>query len=193
MTRMGITAVTMGLTCAGCGPQLDADPAWALDWASVTPTAQGLEGYHVWEFFVDGWQKKHDEDYYKCSLWQEVTATEVDPPQGCSGCEAAYELTFSIMESDCPREWSSDQDWYGTVLTGIGVVPDDLYEDAPYGGFALGWYLGFEGEEYDGGREVLPHGYAYAEVLEQDGAPSGHGWIEGETYILWPAYVWELE
>ncbi|MFH1466666.1 MAG: hypothetical protein ABIO70_19935 [Pseudomonadota bacterium] len=176
------------LTACGPAPDLDAAPSWALNWASVTPTESGIEGYQVWQFFVDGWEAQHSDDYYKCKLTQDLTGhVTACPLTGVPTCYAAYEVELAVYENECAEALARDESYDGPPWMAIGAPAPELAADAPeYGDFVLGWYIGYP----DGTR--LAHGYAYARRLEDGEEPAGVGWLNDEEYILWPAYVWEL-
>ncbi len=183
----------LSLLLVGCNsqPADDAEIAWALNWAEVTPTADGIEGFQVWELFLDGWEKKHDGDFFSCRVLQELSGTTTDcPATGVPTCYAAYDIeltvTFDDPAIDCPEALSNDAGWDGPPWLAIGALPAELASDSPHEDYVLGWYIGYE----DGTR--LPHGYAYAETLDEGGEPAGIGWLEDVPYILWPGYVWEL-
>ncbi len=176
-----------------CGPQPDTDaaPAWALNWAEVTPGQAGLEGFQVWELFVDGWEKSHDDDFFKCRVLQELSGSVTECPQtGVPTCYAAYDIELAITYDDptidCSEVLSNDPGWDGPPWFAIGDLPAEIAGDAPYDENVLGWYIG-----YDDGTQ-LAHGYAYPAVLDEGGEPPGIGWVNDQAYILWPAYVWEL-
>jgi hypothetical protein len=183
--------------CTACAtrPDLSAAPRWAINWAEVTPSASGLEGYQVWEFFVDGWEKEHDESFFKCYIARRLEGEVVRTPEGCEGCTSAYELEFlpyvgagrdASEGVSCNAELQDDARFEGPLSYGVGLLPDDLGGEAPFPGKTSGWYIGWDG------RTVEPFGYAYAKALEEGAQPSGPGWVNGETYVLWPAYAWDL-
>jgi hypothetical protein len=176
-----------------CGPKpdLESAPSWALNWAEVTPTESGIEGFQVWELFVDGWEKKHDQDFFKCRVLQEIDGSLTTCPQaGVPTCYAAYEIelevTYDDPSIDCSEGLSSDPGWDGPPWMAIGALPPELEGDAPHDEYVLGWYIGYE----DGTQ--LAHGYAYPLSLDDGVEPPGIGWINDMEWVLWPAYVWEL-
>ena len=179
------------LVACGPKPDLEAEPAWALNWAEVTPDESGLEGFQVWELFVEGWEKKHDQDFFKCRVLQELSGSVTACPEtGVPTCYAAYEIELTVAYDDpgidCAEGLSNDPGWDGPPWMAIGALPADLEADAPYDENVLGWYIGYQ----DGTR--LAHGYAYAGILDEGGEPAGIGWLNDVSYILWPGYVWEL-
>jgi len=179
------------LAACGAKPDLDSEPTWALNWAQVTPTANGIEGFQVWELFVDGWDNEHDGDFFKCRVLQELSGTVTAcPDAGVPTCYAAYDIeltvTFDDPTIDCPEALSNEQGWDGPPWLAIGALPGELEPDSPHEDYVLGWYIGYE----DGTK--LPHGYAYAETLDDGDEPAGIGWLRDVPYILWPGYVWEL-
>lgn len=174
----------------GCkpAPDLDASPTWAIDWASVTPTDGGLTGYQVWEFFVDGWEYKHEEDYYKCQIVQDLVGRGMACPGSVIGCVAGYELdtTVNREQTTCDATLTTNTTYSGPTRMAIGDLPSEIEADAPYDNWTLGWYVTFDDPS------LASHGYAYAQDLESGQRPETQGWVANETYILWPAYAWEL-
>jgi len=187
---------TLFLAACNPSPDLDAAPRWALVWAEVTPSNEGFQeredgaytNFVVWEFYADGWEKKHDPEYYKCKVVHDVVATPWDCPLSAPGCVSAYTLDATLNEesTDCEASIQADPSYAGPARIAIGDLPEDIAGSAPYNEWTLGWYLAFDT------AEVSAHGYAYDKVLEADGRPAGQGWVPGSTYVLWPAYVWEL-
>ncbi len=176
-----------------CGPKpdLDSDPAWALNWAEVVPAESGLEGYQVWQLFVEGWDDNHADEFFKCSVIQDLGGSVSSCPQtGVPTCYATYEITLDLSADQgveaCSDGVNNDGGWDGPPWMALGALPTDLEADAPYDEYVLGWYIGYDENTW------LAHGYAYPKILEEGGAPAGLGWLNDETYILWPAYVWEL-
>lgn len=168
----------------GCA-EPEGDPIWAMNWATITPAEDNTaSGVQIWQLYQEGWEKRYKEDYYVCSIAQELEATKIDCPEtGIPGCVAFYSLTLEIFESDCAEKYTIDPGFNGPLKAGIGLLPDDLKKDAPYDQDVLGWFI------FD--QEILEHGYAYAEALDQGTQPPP-GWVPGERYIWWPAYAWKL-
>lgn len=190
-----ILPLTLLASCTS-EPDLADAPRWAINWAEVTPAQSGLEGFQVWELFVDGWEKSHDPAYFKCYIVRSLDGEVTSPPRDCTGCNWAYSLEFeqyneaagSATEgTPCDATLQADERFLGPLSYGIGQLPSDLQEDEPYPGRTTGWYIGWDGQSADA------FGYAYAKALESGGTPKGPGWLNGETYILWPAYAWDLE
>jgi hypothetical protein len=175
----------------GCkvGLDLSTDPTWAINWAEVLPSETGLEdsSYHVWEFFVEGWEKKHKEEYFKCSVGQHIIAEPIACPEGAEGCVAAHQWILDPWQSDCDDTITLDPSFSGPIQVAVGLLPEDLESDDPYPGWSMGWYLGI------GGEPVQPFGYVYDKLLEDGGTPPSIGWLPGQTYILWPAWAWDLQ
>lgn len=182
----------------GCkpAPDLEAAPRWGLVWAEVTPGNTGFESradgqytnFLVWEFYADGWERKHEDSYYKCEVVQDIQGTPLACPGSAPGCVAAYTLEATLNDpyTTCDPGLAADPSYAGPARIAIGEVPADLQEEAPYGDWTMGWYVAFDTPE------VEAHGYAYAKVLESNTPPLAKGWLPGETFVLWPAYVWEL-
>lgn len=164
----------------------DTTPAWAMNEASVVPSASGVEGVQVWTLYSQRWERKLDDRYRICTVLQDLRGTVVASYEGCEHCTAMYELTLDELENDCPEGTLDDLVLDGMVAIGIGDVPADIAEDDPYPGSSLGWFISFNHESAEG------HGFAYDEVLETGGAADGARWRSGQTYALSPAYAWEL-
>jgi hypothetical protein len=198
-------AALIALLAGGCGgPDLDADPSWAINWAQVTPTASGLEGYQMWELFVDGWEKDHDQAYFKCWIARSLDGRVVASPEGCPGCMAAYKLDFTDYiagdaagggpsTAPCDATLQADPRFAGPPQYAVGALSETIAADAPYENETLGWYVGWDQ------TGVESFGYAYAAGLECtdaatcDYAVLGPGWVSDQTYVFWPAYAWELD
>lgn len=161
--------------------------AWAVNYATVTPTDQGLSGVHMWVFYGEGWGDDRDPDWHVCSLMQQLEATPSDTAlEGCVSCAQTYRVTLTEQEHDCDPFEVEDPGLTALPWMAIGSMPTELASDDPYPGKALGWYLGFDGET------AVPHGYAYAEDLDHGRALQQPGWAAGQVYSLWPAYAWDM-
>lgn len=169
----------------GCAPDPGGDVVWAVNYATVTVDAFGIEGQHVWAFYSDGWERSHDEAYHACSMLQTLTGDAIDPIDGCTDCEATYTVETVDLESDCPGTVGAEPAFGGVAAIGIGSVAGDLADDDPHPGDSLGWYLSFDGVAAES------HGWAYADDLDY-GRDVDDGWVNGQTYTLWPAYAWDL-
>lgn len=176
--------LVLGLACGGGSS--DTTPAWAMNEASVVPSASGVEGVQVWTLYSKRWERRLDDRYRICTLLQDLRGTVVASYEGCQGCTAMYELTLEELENDCPEGVLDGLVLDGMVAMGVGDVPEDIAGDDPFPGSSLGWFVSFNGESADG------HGFAYAEELETGGAADPGRWRSGDSYILSPAYAWEL-
>ncbi len=179
----------LSLLLMACNPKPGGDVAWATNYATVTPSAFGLEGVHVWSFYSEGWDADHDPAYHLCSLLQRLEGEESDLSlEGCSDCESVYELRLDELEHDCEGDLEDRIDepaYEGITAFALGPVPADLSEDDPYPGSSLGWYLSYDDEI------ALPQGWAWAEGLEYEREVE-EGWTTDQSYTLWPAYAWDL-
>ncbi|MDP2312469.1 MAG: hypothetical protein Q8P41_06150 [Pseudomonadota bacterium] len=171
------------LLAVGCASDA---PAWAVHHASIIPTETGLGGTQTWEFFTPAWARSGSEDAFLCGRGQLVTGTVVSALPGCDGCQAAYTLEISELESDCAAPLDTDTAYATPRAMGIGDVPEALADLDPYPGRSLGWYLSVDGVEME------PYGFVYQEALDWAGDLGAPGWITGQTYTLWPAYAWDL-
>ena len=184
MPRLLPLAILPLVALFGC-KNTDGPVAWALDYATVTPQGGSLDGVHVWEFFSEGWEKKQDAEYYQCAVVQAVTGSSASIPDGCERCTAYYSIALAEESTDCDGSLTSDPALIGLRGFGIGRVDEDFQADDPYPDDSLGWFISFDGISAEF------HGFAFPEAVERDGdfLP---GWIDGQTYTLWPAYAWSL-
>lgn len=175
------------LLSLACGKgSSDTTPAWALNEASVVPSASGVEGVQVWTLYSERWERRLDDRYHICTVLQDLRGTVVASYDGCVRCTAMYELTLEELENDCPEGALDGLVLDGMVALGIGEIPADLEADDPYPGASLGWFISFDGESAEA------HGFAYSEALDQGGVGEEGRWRSGETYTLSPAYAWNL-
>lgn len=163
------------------------DVTWAVHHASVIPTATGLGGTQTWEFFTEAWAKDHAAETFRCARAQLLAAEATGALTGCDGCLVTYAVTASELDTTCGEPQASDVAYANPITTfAIGDVPDELASDDPYPGRSLGWYVSLDGET------LTPYGWAYEEALDWEGRVGGAGWVNGQTYTLWPAFAWDL-
>ncbi|MCB9777792.1 MAG: hypothetical protein H6742_04450 [Alphaproteobacteria bacterium] len=153
---------------------------------TVDVSAEGIEGYQVWELYEKRWQKSQDEKHHVCAVVQQVEGELVSDLDGCLACDAAYRITLTPLESDCDPAVADDPGLAGMTHYAFGEVDQDHAGSDPYPGRSVGWYVGWDGES----AELM--GFAFDEELEHvDGQPQS-GWGPGARYVLDPAYAWEL-
>lgn len=177
----------MLLLLLACAPQLDGPPSWALNYASVEPTASGFQGLQVWNLYAEGWEKDQSDDYFQCRVIQEVSGQVVAPLEGCEGCVASYGVELlTSEEEDCPEGITDGLVLDGVVSFAVGTLAPQEQAETDYPDHTMAWYLSFDGTQAE------LHGHAWPQALEQgdDTAPSG--WVAGEVYTLWPTFAWSL-
>ena len=164
-----------------CGGQGDA-AFWGFQHASVTVEGDRISGYQIWEIFTERWQRKQKDKHHVCSVVQTLKGVQGDVElQGCLGCEATYDLELTFLESDCEASLHERADLAGMTQLGIGMLSDDLEEESPHPGVALGWFQSWDGQSAEA------NGYAW-----QEPEPTAPVWQEG-TFTLWPAVAWQLD
>lgn len=174
----------VGLTaCAGD----DGSPAWAFDPLWLEPTADGgVYGFQTWEVFSERWTKQFDERYYLCSVVVELSGSPIQVEGDCSGCELAWSVTPSLLETDCGDAIAADPGFLSLSRVGLGEVGADLIEGDPYPTRSAGGYA-----DYGDGVWVA-HGWAYPEALDTRGSVVDSDWNEEQPFTFWPAWVWDL-
>ena len=179
--------MTLFLFLFACsGDPDDGSPAWALNTATVTAAEDGLSGAHTWTFYSSSWESSQSDDDRVCEIVQELTGSVVAPMEGCQGCAATYAIDLVEVVSDCSDGLSADPGLEALLGFAFGPVPSEVAEDDPHPDVSAGWYLTLDNEVMEG------HGFAYPSALARDEEVSFSGWIAGETYILEPAYAWQL-
>lgn len=179
-----VPALLGALLIGGCK---SGEPAWAVHHLSVTPERGGaISGTQTWEFFNKKWAKNRAERSYLCARAQTVAGEESEELPGCTDCEAAYLLIVTDLESDCEDSVGTDPGFDSSLPVAFGAVPEEFSDLDPWPGRSLGWYLSEDGVSYQ------PWGFAYVEGLDFGGDRGLPGWIEGQTYTLWPAVALEL-
>jgi hypothetical protein len=181
LSRFSLTALLA--TTVGCAEDT---PAWAVHHAAFEPSATGLSGTQLWELFAADWANTGDADAYVCARAQLVSGAVAAPLAGCDGCTAAYDLTISELESDCPSPFAEDPAYLTPKAIGLGDIPTDYTDLDPYPGRSVGWYVSVDNVSAEF------YGFAYEESLEWAGEVGAPGWASGQRYTLWPAYAWDL-
>jgi hypothetical protein len=136
-------------------------------------------GFLTWELFSRKWQKSQASKYYLCSVVVELEGTPVTD-ELCHGCSNAWDLSTTIIESDCPETTQENELFTSITGLALGAVPDEIQADMPIAGITAGSYLSYDNEEWQ------PHGWA----MEPNTAT---GWTGGESLDLWPAFTWDLD
>ena len=112
-------ALLFTFTSAACGGiDEDAPIAWALNFADVTVSEDGISGNHTWSFYKEGWEKKMETEALACEVLQSVEGT----PITVDGCTAAYHIDLVTIESDCP-ETIQNTPLLQETLTAFCVAP----------------------------------------------------------------------
>lgn len=169
--------IALMLLLMGCTPS--DQPAWALDSLWIEPTAEGVHGFHTWELFGPGWEGGLEPRHYLCAVVVEVEGVLVGA-EDCQGCEPAWSVQGTLLESDCEPPWSQDPRWTEARGVALGPLGADLVEDDPHPGTSVGGHV-------DYGDGWMPHGWAWSDTQE----PAGE-WDGSVPFVLWPAWAWPL-
>jgi len=152
-------------------------PAFAVPHGSLSTSPDAVEGYAVWEFFSKRWRRKRADKHHVCAEVHEVAGTAVELDSSCAGCSFMYSLDVLALESDC----TTDRSDYGIPAGfAFGDVPRSLASDDPQPGVSYGWYVSWEGEDWE------PMGFA---VPENDNVSD---WGDDSRWELNSAWVWDL-
>jgi len=178
MHRLAIALTAASLS--GCA--VNDHPVWAIDPMYVEPTDDGIYALVSWEIFGDRWRHRMAERHYICGV---VVSLQGTPTDSCETCDNAWDVTSTVVEDDCDEFFMGEAIFPEITGLGLGSLPADLTDDAPFervhGGFV----------SYDGG-ELLPHGWAYAESYETTGTPAETDWDQEQAFVFWPAFAWEI-
>lgn len=169
------------LAATACTPTLG-EPVWALDPIYVEPTADGIYGLQSWELFDERWADSYAARYYVCGVVVALEGTPVTPPEGCQGCEAAWEVTTRFVESDCEATVAADPAFLDIRGIGVGAPPADAPLEDPHPGASRGAWADY-GDGYDS------YGWAYAEALDHGGTDAT--W-DAAPWSFVPVWVWQL-
>ena len=170
------------LIITGCGDQ-GALPFWAFQHASVQSVDGVLTGFQVWEFYGERWKRKQKEKHHQCALVQSIVG-ESDVLEGCEDCDAVFAIELATVETDCGAG-VNPTDFEGITHFGFGEVPQAISADNPYPAASLGWFISWDEDAVD------DQGYAWNALVEE-GPDFETGWVEGEEFVLWSAYAWQL-
>ena len=186
-TPARILGLTGALGLGACGPA--DEPAWAFQHGSlvVSDSGEAIEGFQVWEMYAQRWRKKKKEKFHICARVQTVQGEQTSDLEGCAGCLATFVIETEELESDCGKGQGGAEDGFtGMGHFAFGALPKELRDSAPYPGQTMAWYVSWDTRN----AELL--GYAWNERLDMGEMVSDAGWVAGESYVLWPAYAWEL-
>jgi len=173
------------LLSGACSGEIDEEAtiAWALNYADVTVGETSITGTHTWSFYKEGWESSRDLDALACSVVQAIEGESTD----IEGCVAAYTISLSTLDSDCPEGVTNDPMLTERITSFcVDALSDDASAQSPWPDESMGWSL-----VIGKGKNSIEHGYVYATSLEQgDQAPDG--WQVGENYLFWPTWAWTL-
>jgi len=173
-----VAACCVALSACGGG-----DAAWAVQHATVDVSSSGVRGYQVWEIFDGRWDNKQTGKHHLCAVVQDLDGGLVADLDGCAGCEASYELTVDLLETDCEPGTIDPSDFAGVRAYAFGDIPADQRDADPDPGRSVGWYVSWDGLQ----AEFM--GFASPEVSDSSAASS---WQIDARYDLLPALAWEL-
>lgn len=171
-----------------CAPA-DMSPVWAVQHGSLVVADDGasVEGYQVWDFFAEGWEKQGDQRYHVCARVQSLGGfLESTLPEDCDDCLGGYAITLEELETDCESPVDDAQDYAGMSRFAVGDLPREFEVGDPHPGESLGFYAAW------GDEDVAPLGYVWNEALDLDEAPADDGWAPGERYVYEAASAWAL-
>lgn len=175
----------MLLFACTAAPSGEGPPAWALQYATVSPGTDGAwRGHSVWTFYEPGWSQEPGEDWHLCTLLQSLEGVPEPAAEGCPECEDLVQVSVRNLETDCDPEWVADSSFTSSSRMGIGPADPDMDGRAPDAS-SMGWYQGF-------GEEALQfQGHATSEDVAL-GREAPEGWVADAWYTLWPTYAWSL-
>ncbi len=175
-----LLALVLGVGCKG-----DA-PAWLMQHGTVDLSADGIAGYQVWEVFSKPWARKRSAKQHICAHVQTLQGAEDGDLDGCSGCTVTYAIRTEALESDCAGAAAELAGIDAVTHFAFGPVADELKGQEPYPGDSLGWYASFDG------RTLEPMGFAWNAALDDGDPPLRAGLVEGERFVFWPAFAWDV-
>lgn len=161
----------------------DQTPAWALQHGTLDTLDGAIDGYQVWEVYRDKWTRKRGERHHLCAVVQTLEGEEVTTLPGCVGCARSFAVRTELLETDCA---AAPGGLDGVTHFSFGPVPNELQADEPHPGATLGWYVSFDGEA------VEPMGFAWNAALDEGEQPEQTGFVDGERFVFWPAWAWDL-
>lgn len=176
--------ILASLGLVGCAS--DETPAWAVQHGFIEVGQASVSGYQIWEIFERRWRKDQDDKHHLCAIVQTFEGRLVQDLDGCTSCEASYELDIELLESDCAPGIAGTGAYDGVWGYAIGGIPASEAAADPHPGSSLGWYLSWDGQT----SEFM--GFAWPEALGTPEDQGVRGWVPGERYVLEPAYAWQL-
>lgn len=172
------------LACTAA-PSGEGPPSWALQYASVSPGADGAwRGHSVWTFYEAGWSQEPGAEWHLCSLLQVLEGVPDPSIEGCPECEEKVLVSVRNLETDCEPAWVEDESFTATSAMGIGPGDPEMADRAPHSS-SMGWYQAY------GDEELAFQGHATSEDAEL-GREAPEGWSAEAWYTLWPTYAWSL-
>jgi hypothetical protein len=153
---------------------------WAFDPVSVLPDGEAITGVHTWQLYGARWERSNDDRHYVCAVLVQIDGE----PVACDaedGCEHAWSVTPTLLESDCAAGVWEDPLFVSLQRLALGGVAPGA---VPYPGQTLTSYA-----DYGGGWEV--HGHAYPEALDQ-GQPAAEGWDGSQAFLWLPTLAFPL-
>jgi hypothetical protein len=163
----------------GCAPDLT--PAWAWDPIWLEGTASGAHGFQTWQLYGPKWPSRQSDRHYVCSVVTELEGrpSECDAP----GCEIAFDLTPTLLESDCADPALAEQPLF-LALERLALGGPYVGEDAPWPDRTTTSYA-----DYGSGWEL--HGFAYPEAYDLGGA-GDPTWTGEDPFLFTPDAAFPL-
>jgi hypothetical protein len=164
----------------------DETPALAFDPIWVEPVGEDIHGFETWQIYTDRWAKHDKEKFYVCAVVVELEGTPTAPGDGCRGCALAWDVTPTVIDSDCADRLTDDPGFLALTRLAIGDVGNGLDADNPYPAKAQGGWADYGTGEWEA------HGWAYPESLDTRGQAASADWDGDQPFQFWPAFYWDL-
>lgn len=169
------------LLLLGCAPDLT--PAWTWDptWLEGAPD-DGAHGFQTWEVFGPKWTNKQRDRHYVCAVLVELEGqpSDCDAP----GCAVAWDLTPTVLESDCPDLALADDPLF-TSMRRLALGGPYTAEDAPWAGRTTTSWA-------DYGRGWEQHGWAYPEAYDW-GSAGDPAWGGEDPFLFTPSAAFPVQ
>lgn len=166
----------------GCSTDLTPTSAFDPIWIEPAPD-DTVHGFQTWQIYGPKWEKKYDDRHYVCSVVTEIAGAPV-PCDAEPGCTWAWELTSTVLESDCVDPALAEDPLFESLLR-VALGGPALAEDVPWPGFtSVGWV------DYGNGWEI--HGDAYPEALDLGGTLPDGEWDQVQPFLLVPTKSFRL-